>query len=704
MTLRTLESPPSVQASTTRTFLPEVQALRALAVMLVVVYHFWPDSLTGGYVGVDVFFVISGFLITSHLHRELASRGTISLRAFYARRARRLLPASLLVLLCTAVASWVLLPATRWATTAHEVLASTFYVQNWVLATRAVDYSALDDAASPVQHFWSLSVEEQFYLLWPSLVLLLVLVARRSGSGRRDSALLPGILLVTLLSFGCSVLATWLDPAAAYFVTPTRIWELGAGALLALWLTDRGARDGIGSRAPSAGPVLLRWGGVVAVLGSAVLLSSASPFPGHLALVPVLGTAAVIAAGDTGPRDPLTPVFGLRATQFLGAVSYSLYLWHWPAIVLAPFLVGRPLRGHEEVLLLVGVIALSWVTKVAVEDRTQRLRVLVTRPVRTAGLTVAAMAVVSSVAALQLYGVSQREAAARADLAAADGRPCFGAGSMAPDSGCGDPFGPPVSTALTEEDEPWFDDPACVLSGGELEVSTCRFGEAPPSRRVALVGDSHADHWRGALHRIAEQQNWELVEVLKGACPAARARVLTFEGDGVDTEACSRWGAQVDRMLTTDPPDYVFTSSFGSAYTFEAGRAGNSFDAGARGFSAAWTAWAEAGAQVFVLQDIPTTGDRQVPECVTVNEESPAACSLPREAAFPADPARAGLARVDPGSVRPVDLTDFFCDDTTCHAVVGGALVYWDANHMSAQFSRTLAPFLLEQVQDGTGS
>ena len=172
---------PSQQRTRGRTFLPEVQALRALAVMLVVLYHFWPHRLSGGYVGVDVFFVISGFLITSHLYREITTTGRIRLSAFYARRARRLLPASMLVLLVTGVATFVFLPVTRWVATAGDILASTFYVQNWMLAARAVDYSASADAASAVQHFWSLSVEEQFYLVWPVLLLLLALLHRRTG-------------------------------------------------------------------------------------------------------------------------------------------------------------------------------------------------------------------------------------------------------------------------------------------------------------------------------------------------------------------------------------------------------------------------------------------------------------------------------------------------------------------------------------------
>ena len=586
---------------------------------------------------------------------------------------------------------------TRWESGAREVLASTFYVQNWMLATRAVDYSALDDAASPVQHFWSLSVEEQFYLCWPPLILLLVAVARRARRADPSALVLPGILVVTLTSFAYSVYATAHTPAAAYFVTPTRVWELGAGALLALWTRNRVRPPSRHAPVRTTHLVLLRWSGVVAVLAGAVLLSSASPFPGWLALLPVLGTVAVIAAGATGPGDPLGRLFDARPTQFVGLVSYSLYLWHWPVLVIAPFVIGHPLRTMDKVLLIVGCTVLAWLTKLFVEDSAQRWRQLSTRPLATAVIAVVAMLAVAGLAGQQLREVAHREDEARTILAGAASQPCFGAPAMLPGSGCADVFGPAASVAQTPEDEPWRPDPACQPSGGAPATVTCRFGDAPPTRRVVLIGDSHADHWRAALHRVAAVQGWELVEVLHGGCPAVAAQVLTFNGDPIDTAECHAWGEQVEQLLASDPPDYVFTSSFASAYTF-APDGQDAFETATQAYADRWTAWADTGAEVFVLQDIPTTDHRQVPECVAQNRADPLACALPRDRAFPPDPARAAASRVDSPGVRQLDFSNLFCDDAHCYAVIGGALVYWDNNHMSAQFSRTLAPQLLDRV------
>jgi peptidoglycan/LPS O-acetylase OafA/YrhL len=692
LSLRAPEAPASPRE---RAFLPEVQALRALAVLLVVVYHLWPNRLTGGYVGVDVFFVISGFLITSHLRRELDRTGTLSLRAFYARRARRLLPAALLVLLVTALASSVLLPVSRWAATAGDVLASTFYVQNWALAGRAVDYSASQDAASVVQHYWSLSVEEQFYAVWPVLVLFLVWVARRTGS--RRSLVLPGIAVVTAASLAWSVYWTATAPAAAYFQTPTRIWELGVGAVLALALTGDSVTAWL--RTGTVRAVVLRWGGFAAIAVAAVTLSSSSPFPGWLALLPVLGTAAVIAAGDTGPHDPSTRLVELRPTQFVGDVSYAVYLWHWPLIVLVPFALARPLTTVDKLLVLAACLVLAWLTRLAVEQPAQQWRRL-RPPLVVLVATVVGMGAVAGVAGWQYHRVAVAEAAAQDALAAALDDPCFGAGSLAPGAtGCTDVYGPPASLTLTDDDQPWFTDPACAVTQArteaDLDLTTCRYGTEPPTRRVALVGDSHAEHWRGALHEIARQQNWELVEILRGACPVTEARVLAFQGSPTDTEGCARWGRQVTDHLTSGSFDAVVTSSFTTAFTFDGA---DPREAGARGFQATWETWADAGLDVHVLRDIPTTALPHVPECLQSHPDDPLACSRPRGEAVVPDAATLAAERVTSPRVQLVDLTDLFCDETTCYTAIGGAVVYWDANHLTAQYSRSLAPFLLEEL------
>ena len=249
--------PPGRGATAVRT---DIQGLRALAVSLVVVYHLWPTGLTGGFVGVDVFFVISGFLITLHLMQKPPS-GPRDLATFWGRRVRRLLPASLLVLATTLVLSRLLAPDTQWGNTAKQARAATLYVVNWVLANDSVDYLAAENAPSPVQHFWSLSVEEQFYFVWPILILGMVLLARRLRANQ-DLAVLGGLAVLVVASLGYSIWDTHSNPPSAYFVTPTRMWELGIGGLLAVVVAVR-QRRGLGHLLPPGARTVLAWVGLV---------------------------------------------------------------------------------------------------------------------------------------------------------------------------------------------------------------------------------------------------------------------------------------------------------------------------------------------------------------------------------------------------------------------------------------------------------
>ena len=288
---------------------------------LVVVYHFWPERVTGGFVGVDVFFVISGFLITSHLLSR-PPRDWAGLAGFWGRRIRRLLPASFLVLAATLAATLLIAPRTMWEATATQTAAAALYVENWLLAGQAVDYLAIDNVPTPVQHFWSLSIEEQFYLAWPVLILIAYWVASRLVRVRVKTLVVGLFGVIVGLSLAASVLYTAGDPAAAYFVTWTRVWELGVGGLAACVFVRvsrlLGDRDGLRS--------LLAYAGLAMVLASALLFDAATPFPGVAALIPVAGTALVLlAAVQRSPLSPL-PVMALRPVQAIGDWSYSIYL------------------------------------------------------------------------------------------------------------------------------------------------------------------------------------------------------------------------------------------------------------------------------------------------------------------------------------------------------------------------------------------
>ena len=366
-------------------FRTDIQALRAIAVLLVLAFHVWPTRITGGYVGVDVFFVISGYLITGHLLREVASTGRVDLPAFYARRARRLLPAASLTLVLVGLAAYLWMPAFTWKTVAADMAASTLYVENWALVRRSVDYLAQGQTPSPLQHFWSLAVEEQFYVGWPLLVAG-VAATRMRRTGAKPAALFGAALpyppgrayalpmgMLCCLSFVTSLCYAHANPAAGYFMTHVRLFELGLGGLLGVWAAraPSGSRANIKLGKLAAQNPVPRWqrtlcaaAGLAAIGASGCLYTTKTPFPGVAALVPVLGAAAVIVAGEgVGPGNmshahALAPALAHPWLQYVGDISYSLYLAHWPVVVMYPFITGRAVDG----MLADGVtvLALSW--------------------------------------------------------------------------------------------------------------------------------------------------------------------------------------------------------------------------------------------------------------------------------------------------------------------------------------------------------
>jgi peptidoglycan/LPS O-acetylase OafA/YrhL len=662
-----------------RHFLPEIQVLRAVAVSLVVIYHFWPGTLTGGFVGVDAFFVISGYLITSHLLREADRTGTVKLWAFYARRVRRLLPASIFVLLFVALGTFLLLPTDLWTATAREVTASGFYVENLWLASKAVTYSASNDVATPVTHYWSLSAEEQFYLIWPGLIIISCLVARRWLRGRTTTTIGFTLLAVTLGSFAFSVWATQTNRAAAYFITPTRAWEFGAGALVVL-LMRKWAPSLVLAR-------LLRWLGLAGLLAAAWFFSGATPFPGYAAALPILATAAVIVAGDTGSADPSTRAFGLRPVQWLGDVSYSVYLWHWPLLVFAPYLLRHTLRTPELLALLVICLVIAGLSKRYIEDATRFWPRLTVTPRATLTAAAAAMVVIAVVAGTQVYVADvavQQNAARLADAAA---RPCFGGPAMENRAKCPDALTALPLVSITTVDAPWAAKPGCRRTGLDPNVMTCYWGTGKPSRVVALVGDSHAEHWRSALHRIAKEENWQVVEMFSGGCPATDARSITFERRSRDGEVCRKWTAKATAKLRALRPDDIITAAYAQQNGFDPAGSGPA------GFARVWRQWL-GFSRVTVLRDIPTTGNRNGPTCLAINTGKPQACANPRAKVLKDDDMMRA-ARPMRSEVNLVDLSDYFCDSSRCFAVIGGASVYYDYDHMSAQFGATLAPALL---------
>lgn len=681
-----------------KNFRPEIQALRALAVLLVVAYHLEPSVVPGGYIGVDIFFVISGFLITSHLLREAERTGRVKLAAFFAGRARRILPAAMLVILVVVAASFLILPKTQWETLGTQAIASAFSVQNWVLAADSVDYLAADQVPGPLQHFWSLGVEEQFYLFWPLLVLAVCLMAKPNADPRGDGfasrrrmlwMIFAGIAVVSLCY---SAYAGYSGNAAGYFITTTRVWELAVGGLLALAVQAHAN----GSLALPAWAMswqlrnLAVLAALAAICFAAFSYNAQTVFPGIAAAIPVLGCAVVIAAGNTRGPGSLHPLVNWAPVQWVGLASYSLYLWHWPLIVFFIELAGGEPSPWQSVALLAGSLLLAWASLKWVEAPLRSFRPLASSPARS--LVAGAVMVGLAASLATLPGTMQKRLVdqERQELTTMMQSPPdgFGAASVAqgaPAFVAGHQQVVPLP-ATAAEDQPDLGD--CVQEPKSMQIKECEFGSKDATYTVALVGDSHAAHWFEAVHGYAQSKGWKVVTYLKNSCPFSAAQRKADQDGSINCEEAI--GQSLQALKTRDDINAVITANWGGAtFTTDA----------AKGQAAIWSELEDAGLPVYAIVDTPRPPqDSYARDCVEENAQDPEKCAFPEKGAYEKGDATERAAELEP-RVEVLDFSDHFCMEGTCPAVVGNVLVYRDKHHISDTYMGTLAPVFGQRIE-----
>ena len=690
------------EASEKRVLRPEIQALRAIAVATVVIFHYWPGLISGGYIGVDVFFAISGFLITGHLVREVDSSGRVSLPGFWARRARRILPAALLVLLFCAVATFLIVPLNLWDQFFREIQASTLYVENWNLAREAVDYLGAENRPSPVQHYWSLSVEEQFYIVWPVLILVAMLVVRKRSAVVRRRSITTMLAILTAASLAYSIWHTANDPAAAFFVTPTRVWEFGAGGLLAIFAI---------STARPALRAAVSWVGVAMILVAAFAYSPDTPFPGAAAILPIAGTLAVIWAGSPELRWSPWHWMKLRGTQWLGNVSYSVYLWHWPLLILTPFLILSGLTTPIKLGLLALTLLLAALSKRFVEDPLRSGPFLAShRPRRSFAFVLVGTGAVllASVGALAVLSARQdADTLATTRLFASHER-CLGAAARDPEhQPCVNPklrlAVSPTPLELKRDYVGALNVLACPENGGRHNgvIKSCTFGVPPEraKRYAAIIGDSHAGRWRRGMTMMAEQRKWNVVAASLLGCPFSS---VTYPKKGLDTAKCIEWKKEIPRWLASQPKiNTLFVAQLTQPFTTKA-----KFEADVAGYQEQWRRLPPTIKHIVVFRDNPRA-DKGTLDCVerAMSEKRPAgeACALPRSRVLTAYPDAAAVAalRLHKPNIGVIDLSPFYCDAKLCYPVIGGVLVTSDRSHLTPLFNGTLVPYALRALDRG---
>ncbi|WP_026455518.1 acyltransferase family protein [Saccharomonospora iraqiensis] len=652
-----------------RKFRPELQGLRALAAALVVVYHVWLGRVSGG---VDVFFLISGFLITGQLFRAQA-RGGIRFRPMWGRMIKRLFPAALTVLLATMAASVLLLPEHRWFQTIKEVVAAALYLENWQLAADSVDYFAQNSTASVVQHFWSLSIQGQFYLVWPLLVAVVALAAHRLGRGLRGS-LLAALSTVLVISLAYSVWLTAVNQPLAYFTSLTRVWEFALGGLLALLISSivlpRGLR------------ILMGWVGVAALVACGLVLHVGRSFPGYAALWPTLAAALVLLAGATGSRVGADRFLSSRPLAYLGNVSYALYLWHWPVL-----LFYLAVRDQEEVGLRggAGVIGLSLLLAVFtyhfIESPVRESRIGVTTRWGAYRFGVAALApVLVAAGAWQLVSVQ------RASFAY-DGTDHPGAQALATGGPILDlerSIVPPFAAVPDEFKN--HDSENCRRKEDFNELQMCVVGpHENPTRRLVVIGDSHAQQLVAGLAPGAEANDWQITTMLKGGCP------LTSTSTHAGCAAWNQWA--VDEIIEMEPDAVVTVATRDVRVGLE--------EHTPDGYVQQWRRITEAGIPLVGVRDNPRF-DFDPPECVQQHGPTASECERPRAELYAPEPPYARIPDL-PEKVSFIDPSDYYCTDDRCPPVVGNVLVYIDDNHVTKTYMATLAPMLETRLTEALG-
>lgn len=620
----------------------------------------------------DVFFVVSGFLITSHLLSALARDGRIRFAEFYARRARRILPASLVVLVASMVAAVVWAPPLLVAEVGRCAVATALYIPNYFFALKGTNYLS-ETTPSLFQHYWSLGIEEQFYIFWPAVLAL--------GWALAKSRRVFLALLVTLvvLSFVAGTVLIFVSQPWAFFSLPTRAWELGVGAIVAVLLSRRP------SVLPASTAAVVGWAGVIGIIASAVLFSTETPFPGWLASVPVVATALVIIAGAISSRFGPAAALSLRGMQFLGRISYSLYLVHWPMLIVpqAARGFGNQLPLRVTLVLAALCVPLAWLVYRVVERPGQNAAWLVTARPRRSLLAAAASSLVAVLVATGtlLYLNTTRL-------------------STTVDAGPTRIMSPPIATTFVPADlAPSLRAASTDLSSvhadgcfrGLLSTDTrgCLYGGSDVPR-VAIFGDSHAAQWFPAIHQYAVANKLAVEVFTKGFCPPITANLVH---DGIPYTGCRTWRDGVIERLNAERPALVILAYYGAVNFADQSRQDDS-------------AWQEAMAATLDRLHVPTaiiadTPDmRETPSiCLSAHLEDTLACSKARSVALDS-PARAAVfAAAATYHVPVVDMNDYLCGPTTCPAVIGNILAYRDGHHLTATFSASLSAALGKRLR-----
>ncbi|MGO8791717.1 MAG: acyltransferase family protein [Terriglobia bacterium] len=659
----------SVQGLKQGSFRPDIEGLRGIAILLVVAYHAGILGFSGGFIGVDIFFALSGYLITGLLVKEGQKTGRIGLMNFYARRIRRLLPASSFMLLCTVLVGMVLFPPLAQSLHWKAAAATAAYCSNILFMHQRMDYFAPANYTNPLMHTWSLAVEEQFYLVWPALFV----IALRSKNFLRFLTI--QLVAVSAISLAAGVWLTYIRQPWAFFLSPARAWEFGLGGLASLLPADflQRQRKYVG---------ILGWAGLGAILFATLRFSATTTFPGAAALIPVVGTIAALLPGAVPGNTGVGMLLGRGFLQGVGKLSYSWYLWHWPVLMWATA-VDPEISVAGRLLCAAGSYGIAALTYVLVEKPVRYNSFLVQRPMQS----------LAAGALIGMVGLGSALGWHRSIRAAAE-RP------------------PQKAIFKAAKDLPALE--GCISDFADARVHECNFGDSGASTDVVLFGDSHAAQWFPALQRVAIEHKFRLTTMLKSSCPTARVSVFNPHLERVEVE-CSRWRETALLRIAAINPAAVVISHSSMSYVIvpgqnQTGYATSSLEQWRDGTRSTLAEIDSAGIQTLFIRDTPRPGF-DVPMCLsraahpTLYFGEELSCSLLSDKVLDQplyraeEEAASGLRHV-----QFADLSAEFCGPESCDPIKDGTVVYRDGNHMTATFALRLAPVVAHRLLPLLGS
>lgn len=661
-------------------FRPELEGIRAVAAILVAIYHIWLGKVSGG---VDVFFIVSGYLITTSLVTRMVRHGKIDHFENILGLAKRLFPLAFTVLITTAIGVILVFPQSVWQQFSREFIASALYFENWRLALDSMDYLAESNGKSPFQHFWALSLQGQFYITWPILITIVFFLAKRIFKTPVRKTLLGVFILLFVSSISYSIYLTEVNQPFAYFNTFTRVWEFSLGGIVALLIPYL--------KLPKAVSLPIGWIGLLTILLTGLVLPVSSVFPGYAALLPTMGVIFVILAAENGSRFGAEALLNSAPLQWLGTISYGFYLWHWPLFIFYLFYFNRtevPILDGLVILIITTVLA--YLTIHFVEKPIRKLDIRKSKTKVTGVVASMLIPIVVFSFAWNAYSKDLIEKATKEAEQITENIEQYveqypGGRLISGDLTAEDGIDPIPELIALEQDLPGFNlDPECKPGlKSDDTFGICTYGVTDnPDYTIALVGGSHSGHWYPTFEALLEEHRIQLDVIYMDAC-----RLASGDFDGELTPSCMKWNDLVVEHLKETPPDLVVTTANINVQ-----------DKVPQEYIDQWEKL-DGYTDIFAIRDNPRVLVKPT-DCLAREDEYD--CSRPRTDVL-SDVLPWENTENIPDNVYFADMSDYFCIDGKCPQVIGNVIVYRDFHHISAAYAATLAdglePMLLEALE-----